>query len=212
MSHKSGRLAARADEIARPAARRDYGALAVEIRRVRVQLMRSRALGDTRVQTELSELYRQVIAAQDERRGRHRLSAGAAPAPAPAPARRPVAACAAVADAPGYAFKPDPLAATTGAELVAALRRFRDWAGPVSYRKMAEQARHQVPYSTMYKALAGESLPDQKVVAAIVAGCGGSPEDVSVFVTACRQIRAGQAAARPAGRTLRVLPAPAKGA
>lgn len=216
MSHKNGRSAARADGLARPAGRRDYGGLAADIRRVRVQLMRPGALGDPRVHDELTELYRQVMAARDERRGRHRLSEAASRArlPAAGPDGRGQ-----IADAPGFALKPDPLTAGSGADLVAALRRFREWAGSPSYREMAERGQPLVAYSTMHKALAGSELPAQKVVVAIVSGCLGSREDVSAFVTAWRQIQAAQGGARPGtlpgtlpggppgGRTLRVVPA-----
>jgi hypothetical protein len=105
-------------------------------------------------------------------------------------ARRPIRpVLPVVADAPGCEFGPDPMRARTGAGLVEALREFRVWAGNVPYRVMAEQCGQLVSASTLQRALAGTALPPQKVVRAIVAGCGGTEEHQQRFVSAWRQVR-----------------------
>jgi hypothetical protein len=94
----------------------------------------------------------------------------------------------------------------TAAEFMAKLRRYREWAGNPSYRKMAEQAGQTRVHSTMHAALSGDELPKQDVMKAIVIGCGASEEDVRAFVTAWRRINAHQAHDMLGGAGL--LPAP----
>jgi hypothetical protein len=159
--------------------------LAVDIRRIR-QRLDPGALSNPQVSTELQELYKQVMAELDQRRGRHRLSPGspAAPVVVAAPVvPRPVR------DARGFDLKPNPLAASTSAELVVSLRRYREWSGDTPFRKMAAQARQKVSSSRMCTALRNDSLPTLKVVLAIVEGCGGSPDDQRAFATAWRRIK-----------------------
>jgi hypothetical protein len=170
---------------------RGYARLAADIRRVRHRLDRD-ALDDPRIKTALLELDRHVMAELDECRGRHRLAASgttmAAPAIVPSPVR----------DTGGFGhLKPDPLTATTGAELVVRLREYREWAGDTSFRTMAAQARQRVSSSTMCTALNSDVLPTQKVVGAIIVGCGGGDDDQRAFVTAWRLIKSGRLDACP---------------
>jgi len=160
------------------------------IRRVRVQMMRPGMLSDPQIAAELDGLYKQVSASRDERRGRHRFTPGAATATARPAAPEPVR------DVPGFDLKPNPLAARTSLEYVAALRKYWEWCGRPSYRVMASQARNKVAHSTLWKALNRDDLPDMGVVLAIITGCGGSTADRECFVTAWRQIKAGRPAAR----------------
>jgi hypothetical protein len=97
-----------------------------------------------------------------------------------------------VLDAEGYNLKPNPLTASTAAELVATLREYRAWAGSPPFRRMAAQARHKVAYTTMWNALNGDELPKFDVVLAIIQGCGGSQEDLRAFATAHRRINLGK--------------------
>jgi hypothetical protein len=160
--------------------RREAGAptgaaeLAADIGRIRHRLMRPGMLNHPRISAELEELDRQVADSLSERRGRHRLPAATA-----------------VRDATGYDLKPDPLTAQTGAELVAALRKYREWAGRTPFRTMAARARWEVAHSTMCVALRSSELPPLKVVVAIVAGCGGGADDQQLFATAWRRISSG---------------------
>lgn len=173
--------------------------LAAQIGQIRQRLASSDTLRHPRVLAELHELYRQVAADLDHGRGRHRMPAPGAAAPGAATARRGIGPCPPdaepVPDASGIDLRPDPLAATTGAELVDALRRYRQWAGDPSFRAMAAQAGQQVAHTTMYSALAGTSLPKLRVVLAVVAGCGGGHDDQRAFASAWRQIKAGDVTA-----------------
>lgn len=98
-----------------------------------------------------------------------------------------------IRDADGYSTKPDPLAARTAAELVAALREYREWAGRPSFRRMAARSRQKVAHSTICTALRrDDELPKFNVVLAIVAGCGGGDRDLRAFATAHRRINLGK--------------------
>ncbi|WP_188196225.1 hypothetical protein [Nonomuraea sp. SYSU D8015] len=69
---------------------------------------------------------------------------------------------------------PDPTAAHTDAEFVAALQRLKAWSGR-SYRDIQSQAQragHHLPYSTAAGMLKRETLPRGEVVTAFVLGCG----------------------------------------
>jgi hypothetical protein len=84
---------------------------------------------------------------------------------------------------------PDPLRASTPADLAAALERFRRRAGEPSFREMARHARPAVSPSTLAAAVHAERLPTLRVVSAFVTGCGGGPEELARFATAWRRIR-----------------------
>jgi hypothetical protein len=134
---------------------------------------------------------------------RNRAAQSQPPPPAPGPVR----------DVDGYNLRPDPMAATTAGELVAALREYRAWADNPPYRKMAAQARQVVGHSTMYAALKNDTeLPRLKVVIAIIAGCGGDDEEQRAWATAWRRISMGKHGGQAAAETpaLRALPAVAE--
>lgn len=173
---------------ARPDTERGPAVLADEIRRIRQRLASPGTLTHPRVVTELHELYKQVAAGLDQRQGRHRRHGPGPSATGHAPGQHPAAAKP-VPDASGLDLKPDPLLATTVAEFVGVLRRYRQWSGDPSYRTMAAAARQQVAHSTMYVALNGASLPKLKVVLAIVVGCGGTEADQRAFASAWRRVR-----------------------
>jgi hypothetical protein len=94
-------------------------------------------------------------------------------------------------DAEGFDLRPDPLSARTPAELVAALRQYRIWAGLPSFRDMADRARREVAPSTLCTALRGNRMPRLPVVMAVIVGCGGGKEDQRIFATAWRRIKSG---------------------
>lgn len=95
-------------------------------------------------------------------------------------------------DVSGFDLKPDPLAAATAAEFMAAVRQYRAWSGNPSLRKMAERAGQAVVHSTIHSALRGDNLPKLEVVKAIIIGCGGSQDDMRAFVTAWRCLDSGR--------------------
>jgi hypothetical protein len=113
-----------------------------------------------------------------------------------------------VLDAEGFDLRPDPLTARNPAELVAAMRQYREWAGKPSFRKMADRIRQTVAASTLCTALRGGDLPRLDVVLAVIAGCGGSTEDKRRFATAWRMLSVGLPGAKPAaaGPALQVVP------
>ena len=95
----------------------------------------------------------------------------------------------AVPDADGADLRPDPREAHTAAEFIAALRQYREWAGDITFRRMAQNAGNTVAPSTMCTALNGKILPKLDVVLAVVTGCGGTEEDRQRFATAWRKLR-----------------------
>ena len=119
--------------------------------------------------------------------------------------RRPPAA-----DAEGLDMRPDPMAATTGAELAAALAAYRVWAGEPSFRDLAAMAVPRMSASTLCTALGSDRLPRLEVVMAVIAGCGGSEEEQRRWASAWRRIRF-VPEDRPAAmiRGLRAVPAAA---
>ena len=85
----------------------------------------------------------------------------------------------------------------TPAELAAALREFRMWAGNPSFREMAQRSGRQAGASTMCEVLNRDELPERlSVVEAIIAGCGGGEADRRRFATAWRKLTR-PAASRP---------------
>lgn len=95
-----------------------------------------------------------------------------------------------ISDARGFDLKPDPLAATTPAAFIEALRRYKAWSGDPSWRKMAARAGQAVVHSTMHAAMHSDTLPKFDVMKAIITGCGGGDEDLKAFATAWRRIQA----------------------
>jgi hypothetical protein len=159
---------------------RDVEAVICDIRRIGRILESPQTVNHPYVKRALSQLDKQLAGVLGQAQGRHR-----------AHARDISQADAVVQDAYGYNLKPNPLTATTPAELVCALRRYREWSGNVPFRQMAAAARYAVAHSTMCVALSREELPALKVVLAIVIGCGGSATDQERFATAWRQIQSG---------------------
>jgi hypothetical protein len=122
-----------------------------------------------------------------------RLSSVPGPGPHPAGHDREKAASRVgpriVPDSPGFDLCPDPLTAETAADLLAALSRFRIWAGEPSFQDMQCLSEPRTAASTMCTALGSSSLPSERVVRAIVTGCGGTQEQLQAFITAWRRIR-----------------------
>lgn len=94
-----------------------------------------------------------------------------------------------IPDSPGHDLCPDPLTAHTGADLLAALARFRIWAGEPSFKDMQRLSEPRTAASTMCTAMKAGCLPTLRTVRAIITGCGGTPEQLQAFTTAWRQIR-----------------------
>ena len=113
----------------------------------------------------------------------------------------------AIPDIPGSGLCPDPTAAQTTADLVAALSRFRIWAGEPSFQDMQRLSEPRTAASTMCTALGSGKLPSLRVVRAIITGCGGTPEQVQAFAATWRRIRLcpGQPGTQPEPSTNRTL-------
>ncbi|MEU7239892.1 hypothetical protein ACI2L4_12635 [Streptomyces sparsogenes] len=85
---------------------------------------------------------------------------------------------------------PDPKAARTAAEFVAAMRHLRIWAD-LSYRQLernAEAAGDVLPRATIAGALSRDDLPREQLLAAFVRACGGDAETVAVWLAARRHL------------------------
>jgi hypothetical protein len=93
-----------------------------------------------------------------------------------------------IIDAFGFDLRPDPLAAANPGQFIGALWQFKVWSGDPSWRKMAARAEQRVVHSTMHAAMNGTTLPKLDVVKAIIIGCGGSEDDLRMFVTAWRRL------------------------
>lgn len=161
---------------------REATATATIIAGLRWRLRRQETIEHPKVRAELRRLEEQVtaqLAPSEEAAGRHRAPGDQAISPH-------------IADAAGYDLKPNPLTATTTAEYLEALRKYRAWSGDPSWRAMAKRAGHAVVHSTMYAAMNGDTLPKLDVVRAIIIGCGGGEDDLTVFVTAWRRIATGR--------------------
>jgi hypothetical protein len=167
----TGTAVAESTEPAESGTDSDVAELAAAISLLRHRLMRRDLLSDPRISAELEQL-RQITPGLGH--GRHRAVV----------IRQPVQ------DAAGYDLKPDPLTAASSRELIAALRKYRKWAGNPSFRAMAAQVSREVAHSTMCAALNGSELPRLTVVMAIVAGCGGGEHDQQAFATAWRFVSA----------------------
>jgi hypothetical protein len=111
----------------------------------------------------------------DQSRGRHRCTVSSA-------------ASQQINDVSGLDQKPDPLTATTSAEFIEVLWKYKFWSGDPSWRDMAKRANQMVVHSTMHTAMKSDSLPRFIVMKAIIIGCGGGEEDLQAFATAWRRI------------------------
>jgi hypothetical protein len=87
-----------------------------------------------------------------------------------------------MSDAPGYDLKPDLDAVRTFADLTAALRDFRVWAGEPSYRKMAADCGQLLSSTAIYRALHSDRPITATAVQAVIRGCGGTEDDEARFV------------------------------
>lgn len=162
----------------------DMVALVWDIRQIGKKLQSAQAVNHPRVRFALSQLDEQLASAFGESRGRHRLAIADMTAPTDERA---------VQKTIDAAPKPKPQAVTTTAELVIALRQYRVWAGNMTFRQMAARARYAVPHAAMCIALSDTSeLPALNVVTAIIAGCGGDPNDQEMFANAWRRIESGR--------------------
>jgi predicted acylesterase/phospholipase RssA len=92
----------------------------------------------------------------------------------------------AVRDCEGYDLRPNPLETSTPAEFVAALRRYRRWAGNPSYRTLAERA--PVSAAAFHAMLKGDELPKFTMLNAFIVACGGDEEEFQRWATAWRKL------------------------
>ncbi|MGH3219412.1 MAG: hypothetical protein ACRDPY_12000 [Streptosporangiaceae bacterium] len=144
-----------------------------------------------------SAVHNQLVAAGERAR---RMATAPPPPPEPPQAKPPVRVPRMIGDAAGYSLCPDPLAARTPADLMAALRRYRICAGEPSYRTMSRLGRGNLAPSTLCTALGSDELPTLAVVLAVVTACGGNGEDLKKYATAWRRLRLAQEDTRPQAR------------
>jgi len=96
-----------------------------------------------------------------------------------------------VRDAAGFDLCPDPLEASTPAQLVSVLRQYWIWAGKASYRELVRRSNGELATSTICVMLRKETLPPQNRMLAFVSACGATEEDCQRFATAWRRISLG---------------------
>jgi hypothetical protein len=173
---------------------------------LRRRLKRLRTLEHPALLGELRMLEEQLAARFEDggrRPGRHRSPSGKAFGRAEQPHQ-----------AGRASLKPDPATAATAADFITALWQFRAWSGDTSWRKMAAHAeqsewarqpehgpRPERPrpaerrfvHSTIYKAMHDTTLPKLDVVKVIIAGCGGTEDDVKAFTAAWQRINSASA-------------------
>ncbi|SJZ41913.1 hypothetical protein SAMN02745673_00384 [Marinactinospora thermotolerans DSM 45154] len=102
-----------------------------------------------------------------------------------------------VADLEGYDLRPDPLQASTPAEFVEAMRRYRRWAGQPSFQQMAHDCGHLSSASSFHAMLGGNELPRYTLLNAFVIACGGDEAEFQRWATAWRRIDQGTLGRRP---------------
>jgi hypothetical protein len=106
-------------------------------------------------------------------------------------------------DMPGFNLCPDPGTVQTPAEFMDCLRRYRIWAGKISYREMERKCGRRFAASTICTALQGDELPSFDLVLAIVVACGGGEDHQLSFLSAWRSIQLEQDASQPSARPQR---------
>jgi len=189
MTSRHGSVAPDGEGYSHTATEAEATAAATVIAGLRSRLRRQEILEHATVLSELHKLEQQLtaqLAYADHSPGRHRSESGTAMSEQPG-------------DAAGSDLKPNPCAATTVAEFIEALWKYKAWSGDPSWRRMAARTGQAVVHSTMYAAMNGDTLPKLDVVRAIIIGCGGGEDDLTVFVTAWRRIAT--AARRPHHRS-----------
>ncbi|MEY9214769.1 hypothetical protein NI17_018160 [Thermobifida halotolerans] len=97
----------------------------------------------------------------------------------------------AVPDLDGHDNRPDPMAATTPAEFVAAMRLFRRWAGSPSYRQMQQNCGGRCSATSFHTALSQKRLPKLPLVEAFITACGGDDAEYRRWATAWRRLELG---------------------
>jgi hypothetical protein len=113
-------------------------------------------------------------------------------------------------DLAGYELKPDPLAVTSAADLIRALREYKTWAGDLSLRNIARSCDHQVSPAAICLALGDAALernelPRLPIVVAVVSACSSNDEgELATWATAWRMLRMNKRPAdgRPALRAV----------
>jgi len=108
----------------------------------------------------------------------------------------------------GPDLKPDPAAARTPAEFMAALRHYKAWSGDPVWRAIAARAGQKRVHSTLCSALNRDELATLEVVTAFIIGCGGSEDDLRAFTSAWHRISSGDGAADAGSPGLLAAPVP----
>jgi hypothetical protein len=98
-----------------------------------------------------------------------------------------------VEDLEGHPLKPDPLTASTPAELQKLLRAYWVWAGEPSPRDVARDSGGAFSHTTAYKLLDPNGPPFRRLkqvyVRGLIRGCGGDDTEQRLWVTSWRRIR-----------------------
>ena len=90
-------------------------------------------------------------------------------------------------DADGHDLRPDPLSATTPAELMECARKYRIWAGNRGLRVMSLHIRHALSAQALSNLLRSDQLPRQSEnLRLLIEACGGDVDDQRRFITAWR--------------------------
>jgi hypothetical protein len=96
-------------------------------------------------------------------------------------------------------LRPDPDAITTVPGLIAAMRRYRIWAGAPSFRVLAARCRQRVSASAFCAALSNQHrLPSRELIRDFIGGCGATQDYLERFDQAWRRL-AGQVRGRKEG-------------
>lgn len=179
MTSRHGSVAPDGEGYSHTATEAEATAAATVIAGLRSRLRRQEILEHATVLSELHKLEQQLTAQlvyADHSPGRHRSESGTAMSEQPG-------------DAAGSDLKPNPCAATTVAEFIEALWKYKAWSGDPSWRRMAARTGQAVVHSTMYAAMNGDALPKFDVVRAIIIGCNGGDDDLESYTRAWRRIQ-----------------------
>ncbi|AFR06606.1 hypothetical protein [Nocardiopsis alba] len=105
----------------------------------------------------------------------------------PRPAPRPEKVPEVPEDVPGFSMKPDPMEATSVAEFIEMMRRYRRWAGDPSFRKMSLRV-GTCSAAGFCEALKSDRLPTFPLLNAFVVSLGGDSDDFQRWATAWRAL------------------------